>query len=87
MDDLPWDNLDQIRITFSEAVEVQEWDLSVSGVNTTAYEFSNFSYDSQTYTAVWTLADPIAKDKLLIDLGGDGLDPVEDLNANVLDGE
>jgi hypothetical protein len=85
---LPWTNIDQIRITFSEDVSVHEADLSVSGVNTTALQFSGFEYDSNLRTAVWTLAAPIAKDKLLIDLDADGLDPVKDLDeANVLDGE
>jgi len=87
LDPLPWNNLDQVRITFSEDVRVQASDLSVSGVNTTAYAFSDFSYDSQTYTAVWTLANQLTEDKLLIDLDGDGLDPVEDLADNTLDGE
>ncbi|NLE38581.1 MAG: hypothetical protein GX621_11200 [Pirellulaceae bacterium] len=84
---LPWDNLDQIRITFSENVDVQMGDLSVSGVNQTAYAFSDFSYDPNTYTAVWTLVTPFAKDKLLLDLDGDGIDPVQDSVGNVLDGE
>lgn len=84
---LPWVNLDQIQITFSEDVDVQMGDLSLSGVNTTAYAFSDFSYDSNTYTATWTLTEAIQKDKLLIDLDGDGLDPVTDTSENVLDGE
>ena len=39
---IPWVNVDQIKITFSENVDVQMGDLSLSGVNTTAYEFSSF---------------------------------------------
>lgn len=84
---LTWNNIDQIRITFSEDVAVQAWDLSVSGVNTTAYEFSDFAYDASTYTAVWTLSAALEKDKVLVDLSGDGLDPVQDGSGNVLDGE
>ena len=84
---LPWTNLDQIRITFSEDVDVQMGDLSLSGVNKTAYEFSDFSYDPNTYTATWTLSVAIQKDKLFIDLDGDGLDPVTDTSQNILDGE
>ena len=84
---LPWTNLDQIRITFSEDVDVQMADLSLSGVNQTAYAFSDFSYDSNTYTGVWTLPSVIEKDKLMLDLDAGGLDPIEDLNGNDLDGE
>lgn len=84
---VPWNNLDQIRITFSDDVNVQMGDLSISGVNQTAYAFSDFSYDPNTRTAVWTLAAPLAKDKLLLDLDGDGIDPVADSSENILDGE
>ncbi len=87
LDALPWTNIDQIKITFSEDVDVQMGDLSLSGVNTTAYAFSDFSYDSGTYTATWTLPDAIEKDKLLLDLDGDGIDPIEDASSNDLDGE
>lgn len=85
---LPWTNLDQIRIRFTEDVDVQASDLSVSGVNTTAYAFSNFAYDANGYTAVWTLAQALTKDKLLIDLDADGLDPIRSVaGGQILDGE
>ena len=84
---LPWNNINQIRITFSEDVKIEAADLSVSGVNKTAYTFSAFSYDSGTFTAVWTLDAPIAKDKLLLDLDADGMDPVVSVSTHeVLDG-
>lgn len=84
---LPWTNIDQVKITFNEDVDIQSSDLSVSGVNTIAYAFSDFSYDSSSYTAEWTLNSTVSKDKLRIDLNGDGLDPVTDLDDNILDGE
>lgn len=37
LDPLPWNNIDQISINFNEDVNVQSSDLSVSGVNVTAY--------------------------------------------------
>jgi hypothetical protein len=83
---MPWSHIDEIRITFNVDVEVQQSDLSVSGVNTTAYGFSGFSYDSQTFEAVWTLAGPIANDVILIDVDGDGLDPVADVFGRTLEG-
>lgn len=84
---LPWININQIKITFSEDVDVQMGDLSLSGVNTTTYSFSSFSYDANTFTATWTLPAALAKDKLLLDLDGDGIDPVKDAFGNHLDGE
>jgi hypothetical protein len=84
---LPWTNINQIRIRFSENVVIASSDLSVSGVNQTAYTFSNFSYDSGTFTATWTLTNPIAKDKLMIDLDADGMAPVKSVaTGEVLDG-
>jgi len=84
---LPWSNVDKISIKFSEDVVVQASDLCVSGVNTVCYAFSGFTYDSNTYTATWTLATPIAKDKLLLDLDADGMSPVTSVSTGeVLDG-
>lgn len=84
---LPWTGLDLIKIRFSEDVHVDAADLSLSGVNTTAYTFSEFYYDPQARLATWTLSAPLEKDRLWIDLDGDGIDPVRDLNGNLLDGE
>ena len=84
---LPWNNIDQVRITFSEDAVVHAADLSVSGVNQTAYAFSAFSYDPNTHTATWTLAAPIANDKLMLDLDADGMAPVKSVSTgDVLDG-
>ncbi len=84
---LPWTNIDTIRITFTENVVVVAADLSVSGVNKTAYAFSGFSYDPTTYTATWTLNAPIGDDKLALDLDANGLAPVKSAaTGEVLDG-
>lgn len=88
MTTLPWLNIDQIRITFDEDVDVQAADLAVSGLNQTWYEIEGFAYDPATFTAVWTMKEPFGADKLLLDLDANGLDPVVDTDeANVLDGE
>lgn len=84
---LTWDNLDQIVLTFSEDVQIDSADLSLSGVNTTAYAFSNFHYDPQAHVATWTLNTVMNKDRLRLDLDANGLSPVRDLDENVLDGE
>jgi hypothetical protein len=84
---LPWHNIDQIKIKFSEDVVVTAADLSVSGANTTAYAFNTFAYDSSTRTATWTLTAPITKDKLMLDLDADGMAPVRSVSTGgVLDG-
>jgi hypothetical protein len=83
---LPWSNLNQIRITFDQDVHVKAGDLSVSGTNTTAYAFSDFSYESSSWTATWTLASNLTKDKILLDLDGDGMTPVHNAEGQLLDG-
>ena len=86
---LPWGNINQIEVVFSENVAVDQSDLLLSGVNTTAYNVSGgtFSYDPTTFTATWTLPQAIGRDKLLLDLNADGSDPIEDSAGNRLDGE
>ena len=83
----PWDNIDQIKISFDQGVNVWESDLSVSGVNQTAYTFSDFDYDSINNVATWTLAAAVAKDKLFIDLDGDGLHAIQNIYGDKLDGD
>jgi hypothetical protein len=84
---LTWTNLDQVIITFSEDVEVDAADLSLSGINTTAYQFADFRYEPMAHVATWTLGAPLDKDRLRLDLDAGGADPVRDLDGNVLDGE
>ena len=61
--DLPWINLNQVQIEFNENVNVQESSLTVTGINVAQYTFTNFSYDSSTFTATWTLSKPIRTDR------------------------
>lgn len=84
---LPWSNINQIHIRFSEDVWIDSTDLVISGVNHTTYDFSSFTYDLQTYEAVWTLTSFLGSDSLLLDLASDGLSPIVDLQGDRLDGE
>jgi hypothetical protein len=84
---LTWNNIDQIMITFNEDVIISTGDLSLSGKNHAAYAFSDFHYDPILHLAKWTLAAPLDKDRLRLDLDTDGTDPVRDLDENILDGE
>jgi len=65
---LPWFNANKIFISFSEDVSIQQSDLSLEGVNVPSYAFSDFSYDSASRTAAWTLTAPISRDKLRLRL-------------------
>ena len=79
---------------FSEAVRVAQDALQVRGVNRPQYAVHAFGYDPLTFTATWTLAAPVAGDKLLLafagsavtDLAGNPL-PAFARRANVLPGD
>ena len=84
---MPWDNLNQIRIVFSDDVNVAEGSLVVTGLSGTPLAFSGFTYDRTTHTAIWTLASPLGADRIKVDLAATGLNAVTDLAGNVLDGD
>ena len=85
--DLPWSNLNQVRIQFNENVNVQLGSLTVSGQAVPQYAISGFSYDPTTFTAVWTLAQPIGADHVQVHLSSTGPAAVTDQSGNPLDGE
>jgi len=80
---LPWRGVDQIRIVFSEDVAVSQGDLDLLGANVPTYAFAGFSYDPSSFTATWTVSQPLDADKLLVDLS----DAVQDTTGNSLDGQ
>jgi hypothetical protein len=80
---MPWNNLNQLAIRFSEPVQVQASHLTLHGLNVGPYAFSGFAYDADTYLATWTLEQPLGADRLLLTLS----DQVTDLLGNPLDGE
>lgn len=84
---LPWNNLDTLRITFSENVHVDPADLSLTSAQQAAFEVIDFDFDSTTNVAEWTFANALPNDRFLIDLDTDGADPVRDVHGNLLDGE
>jgi hypothetical protein len=63
---VPFTNVDRIRVRFSEAVNVTTGDLELAGVNVPNYAVTGVAYDAATFTAMWSLAAPIAADKLLV---------------------
>jgi hypothetical protein len=73
---LPWSNLNQVSLTFDEDVNVGQGDLLVNGVNAASYGIAGFDYDYATYTATWTLANPLPNDRITFSLAGSVLDLV-----------
>jgi len=74
--------VDQIRLQFTEPVQVDSDDLQLFGVNA-GYSIVNFAYDPATLLATWQLEEPLRTDKLLVALD----DAVTDLRGNRLDGD
>jgi len=69
---LPWNDLDQIQIVFTEDVNVSQASLTLTGVNVPTYAISGFSYNPSTLTATWTLSSPIGIDRLHLNLASSG---------------
>jgi hypothetical protein len=86
---LPWTNINQIKIVFSEDVTTAGGVaalsdlLALGGVSIPNYAISGFSYNSAKHMGVWTLAAPLTADKLTLSLS----DQITDLAGNNLDGE
>ena len=81
--EIPWNNIDRIRIAFSERAFAAQTYLGVYGAGGATYSFSSFQLDLVNFTATWTLAQPVAADKLLLVLS----DSVRDFSMDPLDGE
>ena len=83
---LPWRNLDQISIAFSEDVSVAQAQFAIVG-SVGSYSVSGFSYSASDHVATWSLSAMIGADKLYVALPGSGATPVTDTAGNALDGE
>jgi hypothetical protein len=86
---LQWTSLNQIRVEFSRNVVIGQTDLTLMGENIADYgrdvgfAVGGFSYDPITFTATWTLAAPIAGDRLQLTLS----DSITSSTAGPLDSE
>ena len=90
LDALSWSNIDEIVIRFNEQVNVDQTDLTLTGVNVATYSFSSLSTATGLtgdFEAVWTLTAPIDNDKLRIRLDGTTGGAVTDTAGNILNGE
>jgi hypothetical protein len=88
---LPWVNLNQISVLFSEDVSIDKADLALTGISVSAYDIadSTFSYSTATHVATWVLPSPVVlgRDKLLLSLNADGASAIADGAGLSLDGE
>ena len=86
LNELPWVNLNTVSVRFSEPVTLSTtapYDLLIAGVNLASYTVTGMTYDPATYTASWTLSQPIAKDNILLHVSNG----VTDAEGQRLDGE
>ena len=86
---LPWNNVNQISISFSGDVQAEQADLAVRGVNVASYPVTAFAYEPITHTGTWTLGRSLGNDNVILDLDGDAPNGVRAAGAGgqLLDGE
>ena len=84
---LPWKNIDTLIVTFSEDVDVRREHLSISGVNATSFAVDQFSYDVDSHRATWILSAPLGSNSYFLEIDGDGVSPVRNLQGATLDGD
>lgn len=78
---VPWSNVNQIEVTFNEPVNVSQGSLSITGVNNATYAISNFTYDTGSNTATWTLSGDLPADKINIDVHASGANAVTSVSG------
>ena len=83
---LPWRNLNQISVAFSEDVSVAQAQFAIVG-SVGSYSVSGFAYNSTDHVATLSISAVIGADKLYVALPGSGTTPVTDTAGNALDGE
>lgn len=76
-----WSKIDTVSIVFDENVQVSSSQLQLIGGN--APQVATFSYNAQTFKAIWKFDTPLTSGKYLLNL----TDRITDLSGNRLDGE
>jgi hypothetical protein len=79
---LPWTNINQVKIRFTEPLPLTQAQLLLNGIALGQYAVANFSYDASAGVGTWTLAEPVGDEKLLLSLAG----TLADAAGNALDG-
>jgi hypothetical protein len=81
---LPWSNLNELSVTFSEEVSVQQDDLVIRGAGGV---LPVASFTSGPGIGTWRLASPLRAERLTLELKSGGTTGVTDLVNHALDGE
>ncbi len=88
LDILPWVDIDEISIRFTEQVDIQLVDLTLQSIDPITVAPGGFSYDLATDTATWLLTTPIGSNKVRLIVDGTSAGAVTDIAGNqALDGE
>jgi hypothetical protein len=82
---LPWGDLDQVSISFTQDVPVESDDLRVTGAGGSSYAVRDFDYDAERKTATWTFDRAVGADRLNVVLDAPGVH--YELPLNVLPGD
>ncbi|HEY5316077.1 MAG TPA: hypothetical protein VIK18_26350, partial [Pirellulales bacterium] len=80
---LPWTNVTQISIAFSEPVTLSQASLTLYNSANMPISVSSYSYNSSTYVATWQFSAPLAADKYVMNLAANS---VSDAAGTALDG-
>jgi hypothetical protein len=83
---VPWSDVNQVSVRFTEPVVAAADDLSPAGLGLSDGRVTAYDYDEATHTATWTLDRPLAGGRLTValDAGEGGVKDATDLR---LDGE
>ncbi|HEY5315540.1 MAG TPA: hypothetical protein VIK18_23620, partial [Pirellulales bacterium] len=80
---LPWTNVTEISIAFSEPVNLSQTSLTLYNSTNAAISSSGYSYNPTTYIATWQFATPLAANKYVMNLAASS---VSDTAGTQLDG-
>ena len=69
--DLPFINIKAIDVIFSDNVIVSKSMLRLQGVKVPNYSFNNFTYNSGTFDATWSMPSAINIDRLTLSISGE----------------
>jgi len=84
---LPWTNVDQLTLRFSEPAVITSDQLTIRGGQSGSRLVESFKYDAQSQSATWTLTGVLPSDRFLLELDGDGLQPATDEDGAAIDGD
>jgi hypothetical protein len=82
--DLPFFNIQTIKVVFSDNVDLSGATTQLLGINVPNYAISAPSYDPSTFTATWTLPAALGADRLTLNITGVTAPPVNGTGPNIV---